>query len=113
MESEDSIPVILFQSEHDHLVSKREQVRFILKFEPKLEIHMQSLCGYLGQDMRYGEQMRRFKRISWNDLPVFIGTKNKTDKGRIYGKNQGKNNINGECVIKAPTQEVIKKSIKS
>ncbi len=25
------IPVILFQSEHDHLVSKKEQVRFILK----------------------------------------------------------------------------------
>ena len=30
-ESNRSIPVILFQSEHDHLVSKKEQVRFILK----------------------------------------------------------------------------------
>ena len=39
------IPVILFQSEHDHLVSKKEQVRFILKFEPKWKYRCKACTG--------------------------------------------------------------------
>ena len=82
------IPVILFQSEHDHLVSKKEQVRFILKLNQNGNTYAK-LVRVPGTRHEIWGADEKILRGYLGMIFRFLSGQNKTDKGE-YMENQEK-----------------------